>query len=77
MKDLSFLANASPAYIEQLYLDYQRNSGALDSQWQQFFAGYDFAQTDHPNTPQNFSNSNLDKEFAVLSLIKTENHSCK
>ena len=69
MKDLSFLANASPAYIEQLYLDYQRNSGALDSQWQQFFAGYDFAQTDHPNTPQNFSNSNLDKEFAVLSLI--------
>jgi len=55
MKDLSFLANASPAYIEQLYLDYQRNSGALDSQWQQFFAGYDFAQTDHPNTPKNFS----------------------
>lgn len=69
MKDLSFLANASPAYIEQLYLEFQKNPESIDEQWQQFFAGYDFAQSDKPLSSQSDNSAILEKEFAVMSLI--------
>ena len=65
MNDLSYLANASPAYIEQLYLEFQKNPESIDAQWQQFFAGYDFAHSDNPQAIQNQSNSNLEKEFEI------------
>ena len=69
MKDLSFLANASPAYIEQLYLEFHKNPESIDEQWRQFFAGYDFAQSDKPLSSHTDNSAILEKEFAVMSLI--------
>lgn len=69
MKDLSFLANASPAYIEQLYLEFQKNPESIHEQWRQFFAGYDFAQSDKPLSSHTDNSAILEKEFAVMSLI--------
>lgn len=46
MDKFSYLNNATPACIEDLYLQYQRDSSALSPDWQRFFEGYEFQQLD-------------------------------
>jgi 2-oxoglutarate dehydrogenase E1 component len=42
MKDLSFVFNAHPAYIESMYERYLENPAQVDEGWQLFFRGFDF-----------------------------------
>ena len=39
----SFLSGANAAYIDSLYRTYKENPDEVDSSWQRFFEGYDFA----------------------------------
>jgi 2-oxoglutarate dehydrogenase E1 component len=79
MKDISAVFNAHPAYIESLYKSWQANPSAVETDWQAFFRGFDFAVTSangnghHPSengtaTPPP-STDKLKKEFAVMGLI--------
>lgn len=43
MQDLSFLSNAHPSYIDELYKDYLKDPDSIDEEWKRFFAGFDFA----------------------------------
>ena len=43
MADYSYISNAHPAYIENLYVQYQTNPTAIDGSWAQFFEGFDYA----------------------------------
>ncbi len=45
MDKLSYLSNAHPEYIESLYNEYRQNPDAVDTGWQKFFEGFEFAQT--------------------------------
>lgn len=67
MDDYSFLYNADPGYIEALYQEYQENPDSVDSQWREFFEGYDFA-LQSGRTEQPVSQA-TEKERQVLNLI--------
>src|SRR5438128_264034 len=43
MKDFSYITNSSPAFIENLYLDYIKNPESVDPDFRKFFEGFDFA----------------------------------
>lgn len=43
MKDVSFITNSHPAYIESLYRDFVNNPASVDPDMKKFFEGFDFA----------------------------------
>jgi 2-oxoglutarate dehydrogenase E1 component len=75
MQDLSFLANAHPSYIDQLYKDYLQNPDSVDPEWKKFFAGFDFAtRYEYGGGAEDDADIAVvgvsPKEFRVLKLIE-------
>ncbi|MCO5231249.1 MAG: 2-oxoglutarate dehydrogenase E1 component [Chitinophagales bacterium] len=69
MMDLSFLLNAHPSYVDQLYRDFLKNPDAVEREWRIFFEGYDFSSKSS-NTTIGEQSLILDpKEFKVVKLI--------
>ena len=66
MSDYSFIANAHPNYIAELYDQYIQNPLAVEESWRTFFKGFDFAK----NSNGHSSSGSNPKELQVLSLIK-------
>ena len=67
MEKISYIANAEPSAIENLYLAYKKNPESVDVSWQKFFEGFEFAQTNYASSaelPEEFK-----KEFCVINLI--------
>lgn len=72
MDNLSYLSNATPAYIDSLYQQYKADASSVDESWQKFFEGFDFGQSGEPTaqpvaqsgTPEQFQ-----KEVNVLNMI--------
>ncbi len=46
METLSYISNAHPSYIDNLYKEYQQDTKAVDHDWQKFFEGFEFALAD-------------------------------
>lgn len=68
--DYSFLANAHPSFIENLYKDYKVNPENIDKEWRKFFDGFDFAIANQgSSTDSQQVDAFNSKEFAVLKLI--------
>ncbi|MGH1364035.1 MAG: 2-oxoglutarate dehydrogenase E1 component [Calditrichia bacterium] len=72
MDKLSYLSNAHPEFIEQLYKDYKNNPESVDVTWRKFFEGFEFAQS--LNGHADASSVSADppaalKEIYVLNLI--------
>ena len=73
----SFLSNGDPAAIEGLYEQYCKNPESIDSEWRNFFQGFEFSRTefeDHDGnslnlTPNDSKAENSKKEIAVSNLI--------
>ncbi|MFK7971459.1 MAG: 2-oxoglutarate dehydrogenase E1 component, partial [Bacteroidia bacterium] len=66
----SYLSNANPEFLEQLYTSYQQDPDSVDPEWARFFAGFEFAKN-HANgtasTP--VTTSANAKEIGVINLI--------
>lgn len=43
MKDFSYITNSHPAFIENLYQDFQKDPQSVDPELKKFFEGFDFA----------------------------------
>lgn len=77
MKDFSAVANAHPQYIESLYQAWLRDATAVETDWQAFFKGFDFALSSanghsangHTEAGSAASSADLAKEFGVIGLI--------
>lgn len=75
MQDLSFLSNAHPSYIDQLYKDYIQDPNSVDEEWKRFFTGFDFAlkselrTTDGEATDASGRVLVNPKEYKVVKLI--------
>ncbi|HND87219.1 MAG TPA: 2-oxoglutarate dehydrogenase E1 component, partial [Saprospiraceae bacterium] len=79
MKDISAVFNAHPQYIETMYRSWLADPGSVESDWQVFFRGFDFA-AQHAAGPADATaaapvggtpaSSDLMKEFAVTGLIE-------
>lgn len=69
MKDYSFISNAHPAYIENLYQQFVNDPFSVDEKWRMFFAGFDYNEgkaTPATDAPAGAFNP---KELEVLKLI--------
>ncbi|MDO9186354.1 MAG: 2-oxoglutarate dehydrogenase E1 component [Bacteroidia bacterium] len=67
MDKFSYLGNADTSSIEDLFQQYLKDSNSVDSGWQKFFEGFEFARKnygDEIKIPQN-----VIKEFDVINLI--------
>ena len=74
MDKFSEVGNQEIAVVEELYQEYLKNPDTIDISWQNFFKGFELARTKFQNktslsSSMKGSESNLDKEFAILELI--------
>jgi 2-oxoglutarate dehydrogenase E1 component len=71
MSDISYLMNANPAYIEELYKKYKQNPAEVDEQWQKFFQGFELGLEEAgPYVPAGGDVSHIEKEIKVMHLIE-------
>ncbi|HVY74905.1 MAG TPA: 2-oxoglutarate dehydrogenase E1 component [Puia sp.] len=49
MKDVQYITNSSPAYIESLYQDFVKDPQSVDPEFKKFFEGFDFAVSQNRN----------------------------
>lgn len=68
MKDYSYIYNAHPSYIEEMYRNYQSDAASVDSGWRTFFEGFEFAGHAEGGVP-GAAAEDVTKEFGVMSLI--------
>lgn len=68
MDKFSFIGNSEIDSIDKLYEQYQSDPDSVDSQWQKFFEGFEFAQKNFP--VGNSSDELFDNEFKVINLIE-------
>jgi len=68
----SYISNADPAYIDNLYKSYKKDPQSVDKEWQKFFEGFEFSQTQYvalePRGTLETSQA-ASKEINVLNLI--------
>ncbi|MDG2450828.1 MAG: 2-oxoglutarate dehydrogenase E1 component, partial [Saprospiraceae bacterium] len=73
MKDYSYVFNAHPSFIDNLYKKYKESPNELEEGWKVFFKGFDFGGNDGASlsSASGISSISLDiaKEFDVLSII--------
>ncbi len=67
MDSYSYLSNATPEYIENLYRDFKSNPAAIDPEFKKFFEGFDFASASY-NGNGKAAGVSAD-EFKVFELI--------
>ncbi|NBV42713.1 2-oxoglutarate dehydrogenase E1 component, partial [bacterium] len=65
MEKYTYINNANPAFLEDLYHQYKEDPNSVDQYWKRFFEGYDFSQTQSPDGVSPL----FIKEVAVSRLI--------
>jgi 2-oxoglutarate dehydrogenase E1 component len=70
MSKFSYLSNAHPEYIENLYKDYLKDENTVEPELKKFFEGFDFANQHYPqNGAENGTGISTD-ELKVFQLIE-------
>jgi len=70
MSTYSFISNAHPAYIENLYQRYLQEPHLVEDDWKAFFKGFEYGQGDTGVSGTGLQPTGIDpKEFQVLALI--------
>jgi 2-oxoglutarate dehydrogenase E1 component len=73
MNDYSYVFNAHPSYIDQLYQSYRQNPSSVDEGWRVFFEGFEFGTSGHGVSETQGVESITgipEKEFRVMSMIQ-------
>ena len=70
MDKFSYLSNMDVSAVEHLYQSFKSDTESVSEDWQQFFAGFDFAQELYDQDDATFGiPANVRKEFDVIDLI--------
>lgn len=69
MDKFSYIGTSDVNAIEQLFVQFQKDNLSVDKTWQDFFKGFEFAQTNYESTSIGIP-ENVAKEFKVISLIR-------
>jgi 2-oxoglutarate dehydrogenase E1 component len=64
MKDLQYITNSSPSFIESLYQDFVKDPQSVDPEFKKFFEGFDFAYNQGKNGNGNGSAAVVSREPA-------------
>jgi len=68
MDKYSYLGNADPSMIEELYKQYKTDPASVDESWGKFFEGFEFSQVHYGEGGTN-PNADYPSEFKVINLI--------
>ena len=71
MSDYSFIFNAHPSFIDNLYQQYKANPESVDSSWRLFFEGFEFGGNSAdgtPSAPSTVQTKNGEIEFTTKEL---------
>ena len=68
MDNFSFISNAEPGYVDQLYQQYKGDPQGVDPSWQKFFEGYEFSRQRFGDEPAPADGASI-KETQVRNLI--------
>lgn len=69
MSDYSYVFNAHPSFIEDMYTKYQADPEKIDQAWRTFFEGFEFGANGNGAVQKAVGGENVTKEFGVLSII--------
>ena len=73
MRDYSYVFNAHPSFIEEMYKKYEQDANSVDAAWRLFFEGFEFGDTRDTGIADKIADGNklmnADKEFGVQSII--------
>ena len=69
MDSYSYIANAHPDYIDELYKSYLRDTESVDETWKKFFEGFEFGQSTYNGTSKVGNIPADTKEIMVRNLI--------
>lgn len=67
MDKFSWVNNADPALIEELYQNYKNDPNSVEESWKKFFEGFEFARADY--SPKTKDSELYPSEFKVINLI--------
>ncbi len=79
MEKYSFISNAHPSFIENLYHQYQTDPESVESDWHAFFKGFEFGENQNgafindavvKNNSLNIISEGIQKEFGVFGIIR-------
>lgn len=68
MDSLSYLSNADPALVDNLYQQYKQNPTSVDITWQKFFEGFEFSKSSYDGA-DGATAQHMQKEFKVMGVI--------
>jgi len=69
MKDYSYVFNAHPNYIDQIYKDYIADPASVEEGWRVFFEGFEFGNQPNGSSVAVGSEPVSKKDFSILSII--------
>lgn len=69
MRDYSYVFNAHPSFIEDLYQRFKKNPDSVEDGWKTFFSGFDFASSGGSQVAPAGISDDITKEFSVISII--------
>ncbi|MEL6122156.1 MAG: 2-oxoglutarate dehydrogenase E1 component, partial [Bacteroidota bacterium] len=72
MADYSYVFNAHPSFIDQMYQRFQADPTSVEDGWRSFFEGFEFSKGGNGSTvavAPITSDQSLEKEFSVMSVI--------
>lgn len=73
MTSYSFLSNATPEYIENLYRDFKSNPDSVDIEFKKFFEGFDFATANSNGKAAGVSLDEI-KVFQLIEAYRVKGH---
>ncbi len=69
MSDYSYVFNAHPSFIEEMYLKYQKSPDAVEDGWRSFFQGFEFNEGSNGANGSTTAVGNISKEIGVIAIV--------
>ena len=73
MDNYSYLSNATPEYLENLYKDFKNDPGSVDVEFKKFFEGFDFASLNYNGKAAGVSADEF-KVYALITAYRNKGH---
>jgi len=73
MDKYTYLANATPEYLENLYRDFKNKPDSVDPEFRKFFEGFDFAQINY-NGKSTTASTDEWKVYALIEGYRRKGH---
>jgi 2-oxoglutarate dehydrogenase E1 component len=74
MDSYSYLSNATPQFIENLYLDFKKNPSSVDPEFKKFFEGFDFATANYSNGNATAISADELKVYRLIDAYRNRGH---